>query len=76
MVQGIVQKDGSVGCVEVLFVDALRKSGSAGDPGLDSFKPQFEAAAMEAVRHWVFKPATRNGSPTPAKIIVNVDFHL
>jgi TonB family protein len=32
--------------------------------------------ALEAVNHWRFEPARKAGRPVPAKIYVEVDFHL
>lgn len=32
--------------------------------------------AIEAVSHWRFKPATRNGQPVATEIAIEVDFHL
>ncbi len=33
-----------------------------------------DRAAMEAVRRWTFKPATRNGQPVSADVVVPLDF--
>jgi len=32
--------------------------------------------AIEAVKNWKFEPALKDGKPVPAKIAVEVDFHL
>ena len=32
--------------------------------------------AIEAVKKWKFEPALKDGKPVPAKIAVQVDFHL
>jgi TonB family protein len=32
--------------------------------------------ALETVRTWKFKPALRNGSPVPVRVIVEVSFRL
>jgi TonB family protein len=32
--------------------------------------------AIEAVKNWKFEPALKDGKPIPAKIAVQVDFHL
>jgi len=55
-----VRSDGSVGDVNVL--DTTRK-------GMG-----FEQAAMEAVKKWLYTPATRNGVPEDAFITVRVTF--
>jgi zinc D-Ala-D-Ala dipeptidase len=36
---------------------------------------EIDSAALEAVRTWKFKPATRNGEPVPAVVIVEVNFN-
>ena len=58
----VVRADGTVGAVKVLKCDR---------PGMG-----FEKAARDAVREWVFTPATLNGSPVSASIAVHVDFKL
>ena len=50
-------------------VDGTRLSRSSGHPDLD-------AAALNAVRHWRFKPATRQGRPIAADTLVRVRFAL
>jgi protein TonB len=35
-----------------------------------------DEAALEAVRQWVFKPATRNGVPARAYAVVPIEFKL
>jgi outer membrane biosynthesis protein TonB len=32
--------------------------------------------AIDALRGWRFRPATKDGKPVSAMIAVNVDFHL
>ena len=32
--------------------------------------------AMETVRTWKFKPALRNGTPVPVRVMVEVSFRL
>ncbi len=59
-VQVIVGADGSV--------DRMELAESSGDRFLDR-------AAMEAVRRWRFIPATRNGQPVTAPIIVPLEFN-
>jgi len=41
-----------------------------------SLSPEFDAAAVEAVKNWKFSPATRNGKPVSAKTVVQVTFRL
>ncbi len=40
-----------------------------------SGNPQLDALAQGAVKHWEFKPATRNGQPVATKINVPMTFH-
>jgi TonB family protein len=60
VLQAIVRKDGSVGDLEV-----LQEAG--GDCG-------FEEAALEAIRQWRYKPATKGGEPVDAYFTIVVDF--
>jgi protein TonB len=55
-----VKRDGRVGDVDV--VDTTRK-------GMG-----FEQAAVEAVKKWLYTPATRNGTPEDAVVTVRVSF--
>jgi TonB family protein len=32
--------------------------------------------ALEAVKTWRFKPATKDGKPVATQLVVGVDFHL
>jgi TonB family protein len=36
----------------------------------------FDEAALQAVRQWMFKPATCDGEPVETKIMVSLEFHL
>ena len=38
--------------------------------------PEMEQSAIDAVKHWKFTPATRDGHPVPAQIKVAVSFKL
>jgi TonB family protein len=38
--------------------------------------PDFDNAALDAVRQWRFSPATKGGTPIPVQIAVEVDFSL
>ena len=38
--------------------------------------PEFDAAAVEAVKTWKFSPATKGGKPVSAQISIGVTFHL
>jgi len=39
-----------------------------------SLHPDLDAAAVEAVRHWTFKPGTRDGVPVNVGLSINVEF--
>ena len=41
---------------------------------LRSLQPDLDAAAVEAVRQWIFKPGTRDGAPVNVGFSVNIDF--
>jgi protein TonB len=41
-----------------------------------TLSPEFDKAAMEAVRKWTFDPATRDGKPVATAIKVEVAFRL
>lgn len=70
------QKAGVTGMV-VLVVDvsidgsvsATKVDRSAGDPRLD-------AAALDAVKHWKFTPAIKDGKPVASQVMVPVDFRI
>jgi protein TonB len=38
--------------------------------------PLLDAAALDAVRQWVFTPTTLNGTPVPVIMTVTVNFTL
>jgi TonB family protein len=38
--------------------------------------PDFDAAAVAAVKTWKFSPATKAGKPVPMEIAVQIKFHL
>jgi protein TonB len=38
--------------------------------------PEFDKAAIEAVKKWKFSPATQDGKPVAVEINVEVNFHL
>jgi len=39
-------------------------------------RPDVDRAVIEAVQNWRFEPATRDGKPVEATIMVQVDFHV
>jgi TonB family protein len=43
---------------------------------LKSLGPGLDQKAIDAVRNWKFEPATKDGKPVAAQIVVEVDFHL
>jgi TonB family protein len=38
--------------------------------------PEFDEAALDAVKKWKFSPATKDGKPVATQIKVEVSFHL
>jgi TonB family protein len=38
--------------------------------------PEFDGAALDAVKKWKFSPATKDGKPVATQIKVEVSFHL
>jgi TonB family protein len=43
---------------------------------LRSLDPELDAKALEAIRHWRFKSALKNGKPVRAPVTVEIDFRL
>jgi protein TonB len=43
---------------------------------LRTLSPDFDKAAMDAVKKWRFSPGTRDGKPVAVQIKVEVTFHL
>lgn len=41
-----------------------------------SLGPDFDSAAMDAVKQWKFSPAIKDGKPVSVQIAVEVDFSL
>ncbi len=41
-----------------------------------SLEPTLDEKAVEAVKNWTFKPAMKDGLPVPARITVEVNFHI
>jgi protein TonB len=60
VVEAVISRDGSVEDVKLLR----------------STNPIFVAAAMDAVRHWRYSPATQNGMPVKVYFTVEVRFVL
>ena len=88
-VEGNVQQGRLVKQVPPVYPESARQAGIAGTVTLDvlvgkdgtvqqinvlSGPPQLVAAAMQAVRQWVYRPATENGSPVSVAAVVNVTF--
>jgi protein TonB len=62
MLRAVVDENGTVGEIEVVDCDR---------PGFG-----FEDAAIEAVLHWQYEPATLRGRPVPVYLVVLVEFKL
>lgn len=43
---------------------------------IKSLSPEFDEKAIAAVKQWKFKPATKDGKPVAAYIMIEINFHL
>jgi protein TonB len=70
----LAREEGETGTVilEVL----VGADGLPGDVKVVRSQPSFDAAAVEAVRQFVFAPATRGGEPIATTIRIPIDFRL
>jgi len=64
------------GWVEVAFT--VTAKGTVSDASVTNAQPTriFNTAALEAVRHWVFKPRMQNGKAVPEKVTRRIEFKL
>lgn len=70
-----MRKSGLIGEVSVSF--EVNKKGDVQNPFVvKSNNPGFEAAAVEAVIQWKFKPGTVNGQPVITKMQIPIRFRL
>ncbi len=60
--EGVVRTDGAIG--DVVVTRSLDT-----EHGLDE-------QALRAVRQWKFKPGTRDGTPVPVRVDININFTL
>jgi len=61
----------------VLLSLVVNSDGLPGDiKVLRTLSPEFDKAAMDAVKKWRFSPGTRDGKPVAMQIKVEVNFHL
>jgi TonB-like protein len=60
-----------------ILVGIIRGTGLLDDLCLvrSSEKPEWDAAAFDAVSHWKYFPATKDGAPVPVFIIITVRPH-
>ena len=56
----VVKADGTVGDVRVI----------------DSLAPELDAAAVKALKQWTFSPGTKDGTPVPVMVEVEISFAL
>jgi protein TonB len=52
------------------------QSGDVVSVNVLSGPPSLRAPAMEALKHYKYEPATRNGRPVPARVTVKIQFHF
>jgi TonB family protein len=63
------------GAVKVKLV--VRSDGVPTDVTISrSLNPDFDNAAIDAVKQWKFSPATKDGKPIAVQIAIEVQFHL
>ena len=64
----------------VVSINCARPRGSATFTGEiligQSLRHHLDMAAVDAMKRWRFKPATRNGQPIAAAVFVEMSFHL
>lgn len=61
----------------VVLLVTIAESGLVSETEVkESVTPELDAAAADAVTQWVFVPATRDGKPVAARILVSVPFVL
>lgn len=61
----------------VIVETEIRDDGSIGEVHLrKSIAPELDMAAVDAVRQWTFKPATRDGKPVPVIFNLTINFKL
>jgi len=61
----------------VVLIVTLDERGEVVDTHVEhSAEPDFDRAAVEAIRSWTFAPAERDGAPIPSRIRVAVHFEL
>jgi periplasmic protein TonB len=77
-VQPRAVSSGRIGRVrgKVVLAVEVRPNGRVGDVDVlsDSANPDLEDAAISAVKRWRYRPALRDGIPTPARLKVIVNF--
>jgi len=61
--------------IDVVVIVTVAADGTVLDAHVDdSVGVEYDHAAIEAVKHWQFEPATRNGQPIPARVRALVHF--
>lgn len=68
-----MRRDGIAGTVTVKIV--VDEKGNVAECSISkSTRSEFEQPALEAIKSWKFKPASKDGTPVRANIIVPVQF--
>ncbi len=61
--------------LDVIVIVTVAADGAVLDAHVDdSMGAEYDNAAIDAVKHWQFEPATRNGEPIPARVRALVHF--
>ncbi|MGO9232092.1 MAG: TonB family protein [Bryobacteraceae bacterium] len=68
------KKAGIQGVVELSAV--IGKDGHVQDLDVVSGDPQLTAAAVDAVRQWIYRPTMLNGEPVEVKTMIDINFTL
>ena len=60
----------------VVLAAVIGKDGQMKDLRVVSGPPELQASAMDAVKHWVYKPYLLNGGPVEVETKINVTYSL
>ena len=70
-----LKRDGVSGVVAVKVL--IDETGSVTECTVSkSTNPEFDGAALDAVKRWKFKPAQKDGNPVKAKLLIPIQFQI
>ena len=61
---------------KVILIATVMEDGSVGKIKVDKGDPALVPAAVEAVKHWRYRPTLLDGKPVPTEITIPIDFKL